>query len=91
MILASTVYRLPYFNFYSFNSFVESNFAFRGYSTSDRILCGDFTLNLLGVHELQNDASMFYNDMQTKLLSPTISRPTRIASSLCTLIHTTFL
>ena len=39
---------------------------------------------------MQNDASMFYNDMQTELLSPTISRPTRIASSPCSLIHNIF-
>ena len=32
----------------------------------------------------------FYNDMQTKTLLLTISRPTRIASSSCTLIDNIF-
>ena len=39
---------------------------------------------------MQNDASMFYNDMQTKMLLPTISRPTRITSSSSTLIDNIF-
>ena len=33
---------------------------------------------------------MFHNDMQTKMVLPTISRQTRIASSSCTLIDKMF-
>ena len=33
---------------------------------------------------------MFYNEMQTKMLLPAILRPTRIASSPCTLIDNIF-
>ena len=86
ILVASTVYRQPNSNFDLFHSFVESNFPARRYSTSDRIICGDFNLNLLNVHELQKYASMFYSDIKTKMLIPSISRPTRVASSSCTLI-----
>ena len=59
-IIASTVYRTPNSNFYSFSSFVESHFRFRKYSTSDYVLCVDFNFNLLNLHDLENDAFMFF-------------------------------
>ena len=49
-----------------FHTFMENSFPVREHLTSDHIICGDFNLNLLNAHELQTDASMFYNDMQCK-------------------------
>ena len=39
---------------------------------------------------MQNSASMFYNDKQTKMLLPNILRPNRIASSSCNLSDNMF-
>ena len=58
-LIVSTVYRPPNSYFDLFHSFAESYFSARGYSNSDHIICGDFNLNLIKIHELQNDASVF--------------------------------
>lgn len=84
---ASTVYRLANTNFHSSHSFVENDNPIRDYSTSDHIICGNFNLILLNVHDIQNNSSMFYNDMHTKNLLHTIPRSTRRALSLCALIR----
>ena len=60
--IVSTIYSQPKSNFDLFHTFIVKNFIPREYLTSDHIICGDFKLNLLKAHELQNDASMFYND-----------------------------
>ena len=64
-IIVSEVYRPPNRDFDWFHSFVENKVPIRKYSTSDHTVCEDFNLNLLNVHQIQNNASMFYNDMPT--------------------------
>ena len=62
-IIVSTIHRPPNSDFDLFHTFIENYFPVREYLNSDHIICRDFNLKLLNAHELQNDASMFYNDM----------------------------
>lgn len=89
-IIASTIYRSPNSIFDSFHSSVDSKFPLGEYSTSEHVICGDFNLNLLNIHELQNDASNIYYDVQIKILLHTLSQITCIASSSRTLIFCSF-
>ena len=56
--IASQVYRSANFNFALFNSFIESNFPVREYSTSVHIICRAFKLILLIIQDLQKDTSI---------------------------------
>ena len=85
-----SIYRPPNTNFDLFHTFIENNFTLREYLPSDHIICGDFNINLQISHELQKDASMLYSNLKSKVLLSTISRPTRRASSSCTLIENFF-
>ena len=58
----------------------------RKYLTSDHILCGNFNLELLDARATHKDASNFSNHMQSRMLLPSISGPTRTQGSSCTLI-----
>ena len=58
-------------------------------SGSNMIVCGDFNIDLLRMNEDRTSAS-FYDSMHALSLIPTISKPTRIADTSCTLIDNIF-
>ena len=49
--IVSAINRQHNYNYDLLISFIESKFPPRKYLTSDHIICEDFNLNLLGVHQ----------------------------------------
>ena len=58
-------------------------------TSTDVVLCGDFNIDLLRVNE-DNQSSTFYSSMCSNTLLPTISKPTRLTATSCTLIDNIF-
>ena len=86
----SSIYRPPKTNFELFNKFIGDAFASESLENCDKIICGDFNLNLMNMTEAANNSSVFHNNMQTLALLPVISKPTRISKSSSSLIDNIF-
>ena len=88
--VVSSIYRPPKTNFELFNTFIGDAFTSDSLQNCDKIICGDFNLNLMNMTDASNNSSVFHNNMQTLALLPVISKPTRISPSSCSLIDNIF-
>ena len=83
-------YRPPISNSTLFQTFLEEKVSLLCSASVNVIVCGDFNLDLLKIGEDSGSAS-FLNVMNTFFLIPTITKPTRITDSSCTLIDDIFI
>ena len=88
-LVVGCCYRPPSANPDLFRLFFEQNFTASNMRDVDKIILGDFNLCMTKINEDPAIAS-FYHTMNTLSLIPTISKPTRITGSSCSLIDNIF-
>ena len=88
-ILIGCCYRPPSSNPDIFRLFFEQNFSSAAIRDKDTIILGDTNLCMTKINDDATIAS-FYHTMQALSLIPTISKPTRITGTTCTLIDNIF-
>ena len=89
-LVVGCCYRPPSANPDLFRLFFEQNFSTTNLRDVDKIILGDFNLCMTKINEDPAVAS-FYHTMHTLSLIPTISKPTRITDSSCSLIDNIFI
>ena len=75
-VIVASVYRPPNSNFSNFLNFMEQTLSSLDNQNCDKILMGDYNLDLLEINDDTQSAS-FYNSMNSYSLIPTILKPTR--------------
>ena len=88
-LIVGSCYRPPNTDFSLFQAFIDEKLTSIG-SGSDIVACGDWNLDLFRMSEDRACAS-FYNGMSSLSLIPTISKPTRISGTSCSLIDNIFI
>ena len=84
-IIIGSIYRPPGSSFPDFLNFMEQTLSSTTIGNYDKILLGDYNLDLLKINE-DNQSSNFYNSMNALSLIPTIMNPTRETNSSSTII-----
>ena len=88
-LVVGCCYRPPNSQYEIFESCIEEKMSSVCSQTTDLYVCGDFNVDLLRSEE-EARASSFYSSMAALSLIPTISKPTRITDTSCTLIDNIF-
>ena len=84
-VIVASVCRPPNSNFSNFLNFMEQTLSSLVNLNCDKILMGDYNLDLLKINDDTQSAS-FYNSMNSYSLIPTILKPTRETNNSCTVI-----